>query len=84
MSVPKSVPFTEVLLVGVPAKAITKCLCVIHMLVLLHIIGICFINMNHTFVQYKLCPTQEQGKTQVDGDKETVLCRGSWLKHSLP
>lgn len=32
-------------------------------------LGICFININHTFVQYKLCPTQEQGKTQVDGTK---------------
>ena len=30
MSVPESVPFTEVLLVGVPEKAITKCLCVIY------------------------------------------------------
>lgn len=47
-------------------------------------LGICFINTNHTFVQYKLCPTQEQGKTLADGDKETVLCMGSWLKCSLP
>lgn len=47
-------------------------------------LGICFINMNHTFVQYKLCHTQEQGKTQVDGDKETVLCTGSLLKCCLP
>lgn len=43
-------------------------------------LGVCFINMNCTFVQYKLCHTQEQGKTQVDGDKDTVLCTGFLLK----